>query len=358
MTALLLYDNIPNPSLQRGVDRYFQRVASGMAEAFGSDAAMISKRRNDVAMRRYPIIRLPRRFLGRRIHDRQASAIARLVRPEVVFNAYFGHLRSNALQVFPLYDMIYERFPEHFPGEVEVNRAFIEEKRACLERADLILAISQATADDCLRCYPSIQPERIRVTHLGVDDAFFHATPPVANAPYFLFVGHRAVYKNFGRLVQAFARSGLQDDHELLVVSPSQALAAEEQALIASVGLKARVRLLTAVTDDALGCLYAGATGFVYPSEYEGFGLPILEAMAAGTMVATANSSSMPEVGGKVAFYFDPTEPDEIAARLVEIAGLSAAEREHRRSAGLLWAREFTWQRCCDQTNNAIGGLL
>lgn len=358
MTALLLYDNIPSPSTQRGVDRYFQEVTGGVAESFGSDAAIMSKRRSGPPLRRYPIVRLPRRIFGPRIHDRQASVISRLVRPDVVFNAYFGYLRSEALQVFPLYDMIYERFPEHFPRAVESNRAFIAEKRACLDRADLILAISQSTAADCLRYYPSVRAERIQVTPLGVDGVFFDAPPASVTTPYFLFVGHRSGYKNFARLVEGFARSELHQGYELLVVSPTPTFNTDERALIESVGLARRVRLLTDVTDDALRSLYAGATGFVYPSEYEGFGLPILEAMAAGTIIATADRSSMPEVGGDVAFYFDPTEPDEIAERLVEIVELGGAEREHRVSMGIRRAKEFSWERCCNETNSAIRSLL
>ena len=364
MRDVLLYDNIIDTSMQRGVDRYFREIATGVAQSFRDRSGLISMRRREVGMRRFPMVRLPRR-VPKRAYDHQAAAFVRLIRPEVVLSAYFGRLEVPARMVFPLYDMIYERFPEHFsPTNRRIIR-FVEEKRMCLERADMILAISHSTAADLVEIYPKIDRSRIRVTHLGVEESFFGAAPTGRSAmaggndPYLLHVGNQAGYKNFERLLEGFAQSGLARDFQLVAVSPTgESLTPHAKSLIAARGLRDRVRIRARVSDSELRSLYAAAVALVYPSEYEGFGLPILEAMASGTLVATSNRSSMPEVGGSAAFYFDPTSPDDIAARLVEIVALSDAERSLLQQAGIARAREFTWGRCRDQTNAAIRSLL
>ena len=222
-----------------------------------------------------------------------------------------------------------------------------------------LLAISHSAAEDVIRVYPSIDPKKIHVIHLGVTQRAVADSPSaVLNGgmrPYFLYVGLRAKYKNFIRFLEAFGRSGLAADFDLRVVSPISApLEPNEEEILAKYRLADRLHIHTSVSDDHLTALYRGATAFVYPSLYEGFGLPILEAMAAGTLVATSNISSMPEIGGDVAFYFDPSDIESIADCLRHVAYCQDDDRRLRINRGIARAQQFTWEKTQQETNRIL----
>jgi glycosyltransferase involved in cell wall biosynthesis len=276
------------------------------------------------------------------------EASAAWIKPQLYYGSYYGAVRTAARQVFTVYDLIHEIYAP--PDPDPLLRRALEERRRCFDRAAALIAISHQTASDILRLHPSVDPSKIVVTHLGVDPLFFRAPTPQTGLPYFLFVGIRAGSKNFRRLVEAFAEVSSATGIDLAVVSPGRPFTAEEHSLIRARNLEKRIRLHSDVSDAELAILYAGAVAFVYPTEYEGFGLPVLEAMAAGTLVAASRTSSIPEVGGEVPFYFDPQDTGSIAAVLAEVAAISADARRTRIEAGLRRARTFTWERCEMQT--------
>jgi glycosyltransferase involved in cell wall biosynthesis len=193
-----------------------------------------------------------------------------------------------------------------------------------------------------------------------VDDFFFQPEPPPGESggkPFFVFVGHRMLQKNFTRLLVAYKESGLTQEIDLRVISPGD-FTPEETRTILEMGLNDSIKILPNASDAVLRTSYAQSIALVYPSEYEGFGLPILEAMASGTLVATSNVSSLPEVGGDVALYFDPRDTASIADCLVRIAHMSQAQRADRVARGIMRARAFTWTRCQHLTVEALGRLL
>ncbi len=344
-----------------GVARYFRRVADGIIDHFGSEVVMCSSQRRHYGPAKYIYSPCFRGNWRAGFHDKVASIASCLVQPSVFFSPYYGNARTNAAQVFTVHDMIHELFPRYFSREITWNRRFIEEKKNCLERASVLIAVSQNTAKDIVRCYPCVDPAKIVVIYHGVDDYFFQGQLVKTNGeekPFFLYVGLRSPYKGFTRLLEAFGRSGLSRDFDLRVISSrGNGFSPQEATCISGYHLENNVRLTAAANESDLCTNYRHAAALVYPSEYEGFGLPILEAMASGTLVATSSISSMPEVGGDVALFFDPYETESIANCLIRVAHLSSEERREHIQRGIARARTFTWERCEQQTVDVLQKL-
>lgn len=350
-SRILINANIDSFTHQRGVARYFKEVTAGIIATFGNQTVVLSPEAGDYAPARHIRsinFRGSRRF---RIRDVYASLVAAHEKVNVVFNPYYGRLWTLAPSIFTVYDMIPELLPHYAtPG----THLFVAEKKRCFERADVLVAISHSTARDIVACYPHLAAKKIVVTQLGVDQSFFRQdapSSPINRNPYLLFVGNRDRYKNFLRFVTAFGQSGVARQTDLLVVSPLGAgFTPQELDLINTYNLTSAVQLITSPSDEALRDYYAGAMALFYPSEYEGFGLPILEAMASGTLVATSNVSSMPEIGGDAAFYFDPYNTDSMVNCMQQIIDLPTKQRSERIEQGMAWAKTFTWDRCRAQT--------
>lgn len=355
--SIFLSDNtLPE---QGGVRRFFRHLVDGVAARFGEQAIVYSPERRDYG---------PARFIKSpgppgRVHDVTAALVAATCRSQVILAAYYGSAWGPGRRVYPVYDMIHELLPHYYAEPTtRYARRFPAEKRRCLLAGDLLIAISHTTARDVVTVYPEVNPARIVVAHLGVDGSFFGdhpwaGAPP--SRPYLLYVGQRGAYKNFRRLLEAFGDSGLAQSYDLRVISSEHdGFTADERAIMARYGLERSVILQLRVTDAELASHYQHAAALIYPSEYEGFGLPIIEAMAAGTLVVTANCSSMPEVGGDVALYVDPTSVSEIAGRLCEVSALPPEERLRRIESGIARARSFSWQRFHSTVNDALMLLL
>jgi glycosyltransferase involved in cell wall biosynthesis len=217
----------------------------------------------------------------------------------------------------------------------------------------LVIADSAATRDDLVHAY-RIPEDKIRIVHLGCSPRF---RPISADAecdiraryglsePYLLAVGTLQPRKNLARLFDAFtlARSSLPAGYRLVVVGAPGYAATEVGRRAEQLGDS--VRFLGYVPEADLPALLGAATALAFPSLYEGFGLPAVEAMACGTPVIVSNTSSLPEVVGDAGRLVDPTGVDDIARGLVEVAS-DPALREAMRGRGLARAKEFTWRRC------------
>jgi glycosyltransferase involved in cell wall biosynthesis len=368
---IFINDTIHSHSSQRGVTRCFNHITDGIIDRFGKDVVIYSPQLRDYGAAKY-IRSLPRsihRGSGRLgitkvmagINDQLAGISAQREHASILYSPYYGNLKFKGTQVFTVYDMIHELFPQHFDHSRHDVSSFIAEKKHCFERADVLVAISKSTADTILSFYPHIDSTKIKVAHLGVDEFFFQDSNSISHKiskPYFLYVGHRVLHKNFLRLLVAFGQSGLSKDFDLRVISPTENLLRETEAeAIDKYQLQSSVHFVTSASEVELRESYKNALAFVYPSEYEGFGLPILEAMASGTLVATSNVSSMPEIGGQLAFYFDPYSSDSIAECLHRIMNLSIQQRSDYIDRGIAHARTFTWQRCQQLMVNTLSNL-
>jgi len=221
-------------------------------------------------------------------------------------------------------------------------------KRDAVLAADAVLCISESTRRDLLDVLP-VPAERVVVTHLagGVDAAA--AGPPVGGAPYLLHVGSRAAgYKNFDRLVTAFARLAARE-RDLVLRVVGLPLDARERRLLDDAGVAARVVHEGVVADARLAALYRDAVALVYPSLYEGFGIPPLEAAACGGVVAASRVASLPEVMGEDAAWFDPADVDDMEAVLARVVA-DAPYRAALAARGPARAARFSWRRTVDAT--------
>lgn len=230
----------------------------------------------------------------------------------------------------------------------------IERYRELVERCDRILAVSAATKRDFLERfdYPA---ERVDVVHEGVDGRFRPveegARLPVLRRhgltrPFLLYVGELTRRKNLPRLVAAFAASDAAQDLELALAGQAAFGHEEVPRAVEASGVAERVRFLGYVPDADLPALYSGAEAFLFPTSYEGFGLPVLEAMACGTPVVGADRGAVPEIAGGHAELVDPDSVDSIAAGIDRVRGRSAQAREAARAH----ARSFTWEACAEGT--------
>lgn len=252
---------------------------------------------------------------------------------------------------------MFER-PELYPPLVRARLVALS--RLAIAKAELIICISAHIRQVLIDRF-QVPDERTAVCLLGVSDAFkpFGSDESSAfvrerydiDGPYFLFSGRWEPRKNIANIVKAYARFRAESPHDLKLVFTGERTwaAAETSALIDRLGLAEHVIDLGKSPVGELPMLYSGATALVYPSLWEGFGLPIVEAMAAGTPVITSNNSSMAEIGGSAARLVDPLSVDEIAAAMSDIAA-DPALREQMRKRGLERARLFTWRNTALQT--------
>jgi len=252
--------------------------------------------------------------------------------------------------VFLAHDMI----PELLGADVNGNPMW-REKHIGIRHASRFLTVSQNTANDLRRFFPEIPAGHITVAHNGVDfkapDKEVIATFRETNAitrPYFLFVGARDGYKNGILFFQAFANLGdARANYAIVCTGPILQLEPEYESYIG----KANVHMLN-LSDADLQAAYAGALALIYPSLYEGFGMPVVEAMACGCPVITTRRGSLPEVAGEAALYLDGEDIDSMTRALNKI--LDPNVREHLVASGLNRASEFSWSKMANKVRLAL----
>jgi glycosyltransferase involved in cell wall biosynthesis len=247
--------------------------------------------------------------------------------------------------VLTVWDMIHEIFSDQMdpPGFVA------QMKRKAIKAADAIICISENTRKDLLERYPEAE-DKVSVTALAADINISLANGPevVPSRPYYLYVGSRSFYKNFGGLSAALAKAvSARPEMALCVVgAPFNEM---EQRLIADLKLTNHIEHYGYPTKEHLAKLYRQSIALVYPSLYEGFGLPPLEAMSCGTAVVASDVASIPEVVGEAGLLFDPQSPDALTDRLLLLFD-SPAERNRLVAKGHERVRAFSWDKTAAET--------
>lgn len=263
-------------------------------------------------------------------------------RCDVFHSSYFRVPTNTSIRyVVTVYDFIYERY-ENGPA----RWVHSWQKLRSIRRADAVICISNATRDDVLRYAPEVDPSRVHVVYLGVDQSTFfpeRASNSSELENVILYVGQRGGHKRFDLAVEAVAQCR---DLSLGIVGPAPT---EPEVKLLDSQLLGRWHSFGPVSSSRLRELYSTAFAFIYPSDYEGFGLPILEAMACGCPVIAAHTASLPEVGGAAAIYAREQDPEMFAAALTQLQ-ISANDRQAAISAGLRQAKKFTWERTFSET--------
>jgi glycosyltransferase involved in cell wall biosynthesis len=275
--------------------------------------------------------------------------------PDIVHHTYYSARflgrTGRAKHVTTVCDMI----PELFAGTEQFTATHLQ-KRQYVEECDLVICISESTRQDMVETYGDIA-RNVRVIPLAVQPGFGAGLPRLPDLPadYLLYVGARKGYKDFGLLASALERARSEGDVPPLVVV-GKALTAEERDHLERHGSLAST-IQVALGDDELKRAYSNCTALVQTSRYEGFGLTPLEGMASGAPVIVARSSSMPEVGGDVARYFEMGDADDLARALTEVLG-DANLRENLRSRGLARAADFSVSKMAARTAAVYSELL
>jgi glycosyltransferase involved in cell wall biosynthesis len=272
---------------------------------------------------------------------------------------------AGARKITTIHDVIPLRLPY---TTLDNKRLFYKTVKRCIDESDLILTVSEHSKRDLIELF-DVDPDAVQVTYQPIALRPLNKTPEeiaryikrfrINYKKYVLFVGAIEPKKNVGRLVDAYAR--LNTDEQLVIVGKRGWLWENEigpiDGIFGTEIAKQKVRLLDYVTTEDLRHLYAGATCLVFPSLYEGFGLPPLEAMAFGCPVITSNVSSLPEVCGDAALYVNPYDISDIEVKLSKL--LSDAElREKMALSGQNRAKQFSYEKYVERLTQAYQFVL
>src|SRR3984957_9194558 len=267
---------------------------------------------------------------------------------DVLFNPGFtAPVLAPCACVTVFHDLQHKRHPEHFRWfDLPFWKLLLW---ASAHRSRQLIAVSEATRDDLVRGY-RLPPERISVGHHGVEPDFF-LLYHTRTEPFVLCVSTLHPHKNLDRLIRAYACR--KRDWRLTIVGMRGFFAEALEVLIAELGVKDSVQLTGWIPRAELLQLYARAHAFVYPSTFEGFGMPVLEAMAAGIPVACSDIPPLREVAGDAVLSFDPLNEDAISIALDRIV-TDAPLRARLAHAGPERAHQFTWERAARETLTAL----
>jgi glycosyltransferase involved in cell wall biosynthesis len=279
-------------------------------------------------------------------------------KPDVFFSpGHYSPRFSRIPRVISIMDLAFHHFPEYFTTK-DLAQLKSWTKYSIL-KADGIITISQATKDDILKLY-GVKSEKVHVVYPGIKETLSlepHIYPMKElenkfgiTKKYLLFVGTLQPRKNIRRLIEAFSKVHIIDsDLQLVIVGRKGWKYEEILSAPEEYGVKDSVAFLDFVKDEDLQMLYKGAQCFVWPSLYEGFGLPVLEAMQYGCPVITSNISSLPEAGGDAAIYVDPENVDDIAEKIKKVLG-DKELRESMIKKGYLQVKKFSWEKAAKET--------
>ena len=258
------------------------------------------------------------------------------------FDPYFLPYLKNKPYVVTVHDMVHELYPQYFKYPEQTS----QNKKILLKKANGIIAISNNTKKDLVSIF-NIPPEKIEVVHHGMNIDFTKQSPVDIPHPYVLFVGGRGGYKNFEFLIRAITPV-LNEKKIHLFCTGSDSFTAEEVALLKKLRIDKFV-IQRRVSDTELAYLYSQAKVFVFPSLYEGFGIPILEAFASNCPVLLSDASCFREIAGNAASYFDIEDPESLKTEFIKLLE-DTTYREKLIQRGKERLLNFSEEKCARET--------
>jgi glycosyltransferase involved in cell wall biosynthesis len=344
-----------------GISRYYYEVAKRVGKTAGFSATVVAPIYINEFLQ-YGAINVKGLYLPAGLKTvaerrRLITMVNRILTPlllgsrrtDVVHETYYSFqsaVRRGCPKVVTIHDMIYEKFPHMFPSNDNTSDA----KRAAVARADRVICVSEHTRQDLVAIF-GIKPEKTSVIHHGYtltsNDSF--PAPVLNERPFLLFVGGRGGYKNFDILLAAYASSSLLRREFALVAFGGGAFTAHEISKQRELGLDLGTVQQLSGPDELLAARYRQAAALVYPSLYEGFGIPPLEAMSFDCPVVCSNTSSIPEVVGNAARLFDPYDVDDIR-KAIESVIMSDLVRHDLIIHGRERIQHFSWDKCATET--------
>ena len=369
---------------QAGIARYTWEIANNMPKYFKNDEffyffnflrkskekinliqKLIRKNKNVT----YKIIPIPGQ-LKEKLLPQKFSILNHWLKYYDIYHATEFLSFDNGLkipQVVTVHDLAIVRFPKH-RGEKESSRHSQMLKNACLY-SDGIISVSHSTKNDIIK-YFRINPDKITVVHSGYNPLFKKVNDPKKekmimhryniNFPFILFVGTVEPRKNIINLMEAFSlfqkNMEVNKCHLVIIGKKGWNTSLIDKAYHDNIH-KDKIHFLDYVEDDSLLYFYNKCELFCYPSIFEGFGFPPLEAMACGAPVVTSNISSLPEICGSAAYYIDPEDPKSIFQALSKILNDDGLRRLLRKKS-LNQAKKFFWKKCVEETYKVYKGII
>jgi len=349
-----------------GISRYYCEIASKIGKNSEEVVKIVAPMHVNAYLNYLPKETLsgfhsPFPFNFLRLQQRFASIVLgdlmlRYMRPDIIHETYYFRYplgRRSALRVLTVYDMIHEKFESQF----EYKDKTAKFKAAAVARADHIICISESTKKDVVDIL-GIRSEKITVIHLGFDLMTSpHSFAKHKKRDYLLYVGNRSGYKNFLPMLEAYASSQVLRSKFDLICFGGGPFNADELKSLHSLNLNSKNIIQLSGNDALLANCYKNASAFIFPSLYEGFGIPPLEAMSYGCPVICSDTSSIPEVVGNAGQFFDPYDKKSMQ-NSIEMVINSSDLRNSLIEKGHHRLKEFSWDKCASATLNLYKSLL
>lgn len=349
---------------QGGISRYFDELINGLAEK--QDCKVVVLMRKDKLNKSFnskvkieiinSTIHTNNKFLKYlsvfidSIKTQKFLQNRKDLQDAILHHTYYRHFNGiDNKQVITVHDLTHELFPNLFEGLL--NTFYTYNKKRSILATDTLIAISQNTKNDLINLY-KIHPDKIKVVYHGVSPKFTQIEKNKKDEPFFLFVGNRDKHKNFPFLLETYGSWPKKNDYDLICLGGGE-FDKEETKLINDLNLSSIVKQIPKVTDADLVSYYNNATALIYPSLYEGFGLPILEAIACGTPVICSDIPVFHEVGGKFPLFFTNSYIDLIRC-LDEVTNNIYTVPANPTK----WVQQFTWVETTDKTIAVYKKLL